>query len=192
MQENGRYKTLNDEIDSAILSTRRIIFSQAVDNNTAHDVIRKIWYLDMKEQKPIVFVINSPGGSIDSGFAIWDQVKMLKSPVHTLVTGLAASMGSVLSLCGAKNKRFATKYARIMLHQPRISGLIQGQATDLEIHAKEILKLRDTLIELYMEETKKSREQIEHAIDRDNWMTAEEAKDFGLIDHVVSSYTEVM
>lgn len=192
MQEHGRYRTLDDDIDSAILSTRRIFFSHAVDNETAHEVIRKIWYLDMQEQKPILFVINSPGGSIDSGFAIWDQVKMLKSPVHTLVTGLAASMGSVLSLCGAKKKRFATKYARFMMHQPRISGLIQGQATDLEIHAKQILKLRDTLIDLYKEETKRSKHEIEQAIDRDTWMTADEAKEFGLIDRVVDSYTEVM
>lgn len=192
MQEHGRYRTLDDEIDSAILSQRRIFFSHAVDSDTAHEVIRKIWYLDMLEQKPIVFIINSPGGSIDSGFAIWDQVKMLRSPVHTLVTGLAASMGSVLSLCAPKNKRFATKYARFMIHQPRVSGLIQGQATDLEIHAKQILKMRDILVDLYVEETKRSRGEIEHAIDRDYWMSADEAKHFGLIERVVTSYQEVL
>lgn len=192
MQENGRYRTLDDEIDSVILSKRRIFFSQAVDNDTAHEVIRKIWYLDMLEQKPILFVINSPGGSIDSGFAIWDQVKMLQSPVHTLVTGLAASMGSVLSLCAPKNKRFATKFARFMIHQPRVSGLIQGQAKDLEIHARQIIKLRNILVDLYMEETKRGREEIEQAIDRDTWMDAEEAKKFGLIEKVVNSYAEVM
>src|SRR3989338_5524872 len=136
-------KTINDKLDLAVLEKRRIFLSDGVDSESAKDIIRKLWYLDHKEPgKPILFVINSPGGSVDSGFAIWDQIKMLSSPVVTLVTGLAASMGSLLSLVAGKGKRFATPNSRIMIHQPLIGGVIRGQATDLEIQAKEMLKTR--------------------------------------------------
>jgi len=116
---------------------------------------------------------------------------MLSSPVITLVTGLAASMGSVLSLCASKGKRFATPNARIMIHQPSLSGVITGQATDLDIHAKEIIKTKDLLVDLYMDHTGKPREVIEKAIDRDTWMTAKEALDFGLLDKIITSYKEI-
>lgn len=185
-------KTLNDKIDTAILGTRRIFFSDAVDNNSARDAIRKLWYLELQNPgQPILFVINSPGGSVDAGFAIWDQVKLITSPVYTLVTGLAASMGSILSLCAAKGKRFATPNARIMIHQPAISGVVKGQATDLDIQAKQILKMRDQLVSLYVEASGQSREIIEKKLDRDTWMTTEEAKDFGLLDKIVTSYKEI-
>src|SRR6476646_8775872 len=111
---------VTEKIDFALLDARRIFLSDAVDNETAADIIRKLWYLEIiKPGKPILLVINSPGGSVDAGFAIWDQVKMISSPVTTLVTGLAASMGSIISLCAAPKRRFATPYARIMIHQPR-------------------------------------------------------------------------
>jgi len=191
-EENGQVKTLKDQIDSAILESRRIFLSDAVDNNSASETIRKLWYLELKEPgKPILFVINSPGGSVDAGFAIWDQVQMITSPVHTLVTGLAASMGSILSLCAAKGKRFATENARIMVHQPSIGGVIQGQATDLQIQADEIIKTKNSLIDLYVQKTGKTREETEKALDRDTWMTADEAKKFGLLDKIVSSYDEI-
>ena len=139
-----KHTRLDDRIDEALLKARRIFFADVVDNDSARDAIRKIWYLELTDPgKPILFVINSPGGSVDAGFAVWDQVKMITSPVVTLVTGLAASMGSVLSLCAPKGKRFATERARIMIHQPSIGGVIRGQATDLAIQAKEILKTRD-------------------------------------------------
>lgn len=185
-------KSMDDKIDEALISARRIFFSDIVDMTSAKEAIRKLWYLEMKDPgKPILFVINSPGGSVDAGFAIWDQIKMISSPVTTLVTGLAASMGSVLSLCAAPGKRFATKNARIMIHQPSISGVVRGQATDLEIQAKEILKTRDILVELYMELTGKDRKTIEKALDRDTWMSAQEALHFGLLDKIVSSYKEI-
>ncbi len=136
-------------------------------------------------------MINSPGGAVDCGFAIWDQIKMISSPVTTLVTGLAASMGSVLSLCAAPKRRFATPHARFMIHQPRLSGAIQGQATDLEIQAKEILKTRALLIQIYMNATGKDEETINQAIDRDMWLTAEEALTFGLLDGIISSYKDL-
>ena len=191
MAENS-YKSINDEIDKTLLDKRRIFLSDAVDHNTANDVIRKLWYLETNNPgKPILFVINSPGGAVDSGFAIWDQIKMITSPVYTLVTGLAASMGSLLSLVAEKGKRFATPYARIMIHQPLISGVIKGQATDLDIQAKEMLKTRSVIVKIYSEASGKNEKEIEKAIDRDNWMTPEEAKEFGLLDAIVSSYKDI-
>jgi ATP-dependent Clp protease, protease subunit len=128
---------------------------------------------------------------VDSGFAIWDQVKMIASPVYTLITGLAASMGSVLSLCADPTRRYATPHSRIMIHQPRLSGVIQGQATDLEIQAREMIKTRQLLVSIYVKATGKSQDEIERAIDRDTWMTAEEARAFGLLHGIVSSFKEI-
>lgn len=184
--------TINDKIDAAILEKRRVFLSDAVDAESAKEIIRKLWYLDhVAPGKPILFIINSPGGSVDAGFAIWDQIKLLSSPVITLVTGLAASMGSLLSLVAGKGKRLATPNSRIMIHQPLIGGVIRGQATDLDIQAKEMLKTRDMLVDIYAEATGKDSKTIEKAIDRDNWMTAQEALDFGLLDSIVHSMRDV-
>ncbi len=181
-----------DRIEHSLLEARRIFISDAVDSHTANEIIRKLWYLELTDPgKPILFVINSPGGAVDSGFAIWDQVKMITSPVTTLVTGLAASMGSILSLCAAPGRRFATPHSRIMIHQPLLSGVIKGQATDLEIQAREMLKTRNGLIEIYVEATGKDFATIEKAIDRDTWMTAKEALEFGLLDRVVNSFEDI-
>src|SRR3990167_7664056 len=191
-REEKAPKLLNDKIDHALLEKRRIFLSDGVDADSAKDIIRKLWYLEhLAPGKPILFVINSPGGSVDSGFAIWDQVKMLSSPVITLVTGLAASMGSLLSLVAGKGKRLSTPNARIMIHQPLISGVIRGQATDLDIQAREMLKTRAMIVEIYSEATGKDIKAIEKAIDRDNWMTVQEAKAFGLLDQVVYSMKDV-
>jgi ATP-dependent Clp protease, protease subunit len=191
-EKTHHYETLEDKIEKTLLDARRIFFYEQVDNLTARDAIRKLWYLELKNPgKPILFVINCPGGSVDSGFAVWDQIKMISSPVYTLVSGLAASMGSVLSLCASPGKRFATPYSRIMIHQPAISGIVKGQATDLSIQAKEILKTKSTIVSLYCDATKKTKEEIEKAIDRDTWMSAEEAKNFGLLDQIVSSYADL-
>lgn len=185
-------KFVNDKLDSALLDKRRVFLSDAVDSDSAKDIIRKLWYLDHKDPgKPILFIINSPGGSVDSGFAIWDQIKMLHSPVYTMVTGLAASMGSLLSLVSGKGKRFATPNSRIMIHQPLIGGVIRGQATDLEIQAKEMLKTRAQIVDVYMHATGKDMKTIEKAIDRDNWMSAEEALQFGLLDKIVTSMKDL-
>lgn len=185
-------KSIEDKIDEELLKARRIFLSDVVDMNTAKDLIRRVWYLELKEPgKPILFVINSPGGSVDAGLAIWDQIKMISSPVTTLVTGLAASMGSILSLCAAPKRRFATRNARIMIHQPSIHGVVRGQATDLEIQAKEILKSRDMLVDMYCASTGKDRKTVEKALDRDTWMSADEALKFGLLDQIVSSFKDV-
>jgi ATP-dependent Clp protease protease subunit len=185
---NEKHFSLDDHLEYTLLQQRKIFLSQAVMPESTTEIIRKLWYLDAQDaKKPILFIINSPGGSVDAGMAVWDQVKMLQAPVYTLVTGMAASMGSILSLCAEKGRRFATANARIMIHQPSIHGVIQGQATDLEIQAREIIKTRNRLINIYMDATGKSFDEIEKALDRDTWMTVEEALGFGLLDRVVHS-----
>lgn len=191
-KENNSHSKIKDRIETAILDSRRIFLSDAVDNESSADIIRKLWFLELSNPgKPITFIINSPGGSVDAGFAIWDQIKLLTSPVTTVVTGLAASMGSILSLCAAPKRRFATKNSRIMIHQPMIGGVIQGQATDLEIQAKEILKTRSILVNIYVEATGKDAATIERAIDRDTWFSADEAMEFGLLDAIVESFEQL-
>jgi ATP-dependent Clp protease, protease subunit len=191
-QAPKRPRQLDDEIDWALLKARRLFFSEAVDNESAREAIRRLWYMEIQDPgKPILMIINSPGGSVDAGLAIWDQIKMITSPVTTLVSGMAASMGSILSLCAAPGRRFATPHSRIMIHQPRISGVIQGQATDLEIHAREILKTRKLIVDFYVKATGKDAQVIDRALDRDVWMTADEAKEYGLLDGVVSNWHEL-
>lgn len=192
-EESGVNLSVHRKVDELLLKHRRIFLSAAVDDRSANAVIRKLWYLELTDPgKPILFVINSPGGAVDSGFAIWDQIKLLTSPVTTLITGLAASMGSVLALVAGKGRRLATPNSRIMIHQPSIHGVIRGQATDLEIHAKEILKTRDSLIALYVEATGKDTAVIEKALDRDTWLSAQEALEFGLLDKIVNDPKDIV
>jgi ATP-dependent Clp protease, protease subunit len=184
---------VEEKIDEVLLRHRQIFLSDGVSAESAREVIRKLWYFELVDPgKPILLVINSPGGSVDSGFAIWDQIKLISSPVTTLVTGLAASMGSILSLCAAPGRRFATQHSRIMIHQPSIYGVIRGQATDLDIQAKEILKTRQSIVNVYVEATGKEYAVIDKAIDRDAWMSPQEAVEFGLLDKVISDYKEIL
>lgn len=187
-----RHSRVDEEMDRAFLEHRRLFFSEGVDNDSAADAIRKLWYLGLTGPgKPITFVVCSPGGSIDAGFAVWDQAKMISCPVTTVVTGLAASMGSILSLCANKGRRFATPNSRILIHQPSIHGVVHGPAADLEIQAKEILRRRAKIVELYVEATGQSQEVIERAIERDRWFTPEEAIEFGLIDRIVTTFADL-
>jgi ATP-dependent Clp protease, protease subunit len=184
--------SLDDEIERTLLQNRRVFFSDEVSQESSTEVIRKLWYLEFTAPgKPITLVINSPGGSVDAGFAVWDQIKMITSPVTTLVTGLAASMGSILSLCAVKGRRLATPNARILIHQPSIHGGLRGQASDLEIHAREILKTRARIVQLYVDASGKDRETIAAAIERDTWLSADEAKEFGLIDKIISNFKDL-
>jgi ATP-dependent Clp protease protease subunit len=184
--------SLQDEIERTLLQNRRLFFSEEVNSETVTEVIRKLWYLELSNPgKPITLVILSPGGSVSAGFALWDQLKAVSSPVSTVVTGLAASFGSILSLAADKGRRFATPNAQIMIHQPLLSGTVYGQATDLEIRAREILKTRARLEALYVEATGKDRETIGAALERDTWLSADEAKEFGLIDKVITSFKEI-
>lgn len=186
------FSRLDDAIEYTLLQNRRLFICDTVDNDSMRQAIRKLWYMQFSDpKKPILIVINSPGGSVDAGFALWDQIQGLSCPVKTIVTGIAASMGSVLSLSAKKGGRLATPNARIMIHQPSISGVVHGQASDIEIHAREIIKTRERLVKLYVEATGQSSETIDRALDRDLWMSAQEAKLFGLIDDIVPSLEDV-
>ena len=192
-EEAPQKSSIDERLEQTLLQARRVFLSDSVSNESANEIIRKLWYLELQDPgKPILFIINSPGGSVDAGLAIWDQIKMISSPVTTLVTGLAASMGSILSLCASSKRRFATPHARIMIHQPAIHGVVQGQATDLEIQAKEIKKTHEMLINMYVQATGKDFKTIEKALDRDTWMTAQEALDYGLLDGIITSYKDLV
>ncbi|MBV9389157.1 MAG: ATP-dependent Clp protease proteolytic subunit [Chroococcidiopsidaceae cyanobacterium CP_BM_ER_R8_30] len=167
------------------LFLERIIFlGTEVDDDIANQIIPYMLYLDSEDPgKDIVLYINSPGGIITSGMAIYDTMQHIKSDVVTICVGLAASMGSFLLAAGTKGKRLALPHSRIMIHQP--SGGTRGQATDIEIEAREILRIRHQLNGIYAERTGQSLEKIEKDMDRDFFMSAEEAKEYGLIDRVI-------
>jgi ATP-dependent Clp protease, protease subunit len=141
-------------------------------------------YLDSQNHEDIIFYINSPGGVISSGMAIYDAMQAVKSDVVTIVSGQAASMGAVLLAGGAKGKRYAWKNARVMIHQPLIQGHMYGPASDIQIQAEEMLRIRTMLNKLLAEHSGKTEAQIEQDTDRDNFMTAEEAKTYGMVDIV--------
>lgn len=185
------YKLI-DTIHEKRLNNRIVMLHDAVMPESSKRVIDELLYLNsMDPRAPIHFMINSPGGSISEGFAIWDVVKSFKNPVNTIVYGLAASMGSVLSLVGGKGRRFCFPHARIMIHQPRIGGTSQGQASDIKITAEEIIKTKKELVKLYVEATGKTSEEVERALDRDYWLTSKEAVEFGLIDRIITSIDEI-
>jgi len=152
----------------------------------ANVIVAQLLFLDAEDPgKDIMLYINSPGGSVTAGLSIYDTMQFVHCDVATVVTGQAASMASFLLACGAKGKRYALPHASVMIHQP-LAGF-QGQAKDIEIRAKEILRARDTINELYAKHTGQSVEKIAQDTDRDNFMTAPEAKDYGLIDEVLAS-----
>lgn len=180
-----------DPLSESLLETRSIVISSAVDSKLADQVMKHILLLEQKDPKGEIRVfINSPGGEIYSGFAIFDLLKFVPCPVTTIVCGLAASMGSVLSLVGDKGRRFALPNSRIMIHQPLLSGA-QGNITDLEIHSRQILKTREKLAEMYAEVTGKTVKKILKDMDRDHWLTPEEALEYGLIDKVITKRSEI-
>ncbi|HIK57321.1 MAG TPA: ATP-dependent Clp protease proteolytic subunit [Synechococcales cyanobacterium M55_K2018_004] len=168
------------------LFRERIIFlAEEVDDGIANAIVAYMLYLDSDDQnKPIYLYINSPGGSVTAGMAIYDTMQHIKSEVVTICVGLAASMGAFLLAAGTKGKRLALPHSRIMIHQP-LGGTGRRQATDIEIEAKQILRVRRELNELMAFHTGKSIEQIEKDTDRDYFMSAEEAKEYGLIDRVI-------
>ena len=180
-----------DNLASKLLKSRTVVISQQVDSKLTSKVLSQLVLLEQEgDDQPVTVFINSPGGEIFSGFAIFDMLNFISCPVKTIVTGFAASMGSILSLAAEKGCRYAMPQAKIMIHQPLLMGY-QGRATECEIQAREILKTRDHLVKLYSEQTGKSHEEIKKALDRDNWFTAEEALEYGLIDKVVHTRSEI-
>lgn len=169
------------------LYRERIIFlGRDVDDEIANQIVAVMLYLDSEDPgKDIVLYINSPGGSVTAGLAIYDTMQHIKSDVVTICVGLAASMGSFLLAAGAKGKRLALPHSRIMIHQP--SGGTRGQATDIEIEAREIIRIRRQLNQIYCDRTGQPLEKIEKDMDRDYFMSPQEAKEYGLIDRVIEA-----
>jgi ATP-dependent Clp protease protease subunit len=178
------------DIYSRLLRERIIFLTGPVEDYSASLVVAQLLFLEAENpKKEISFYINSPGGVVTSGLSIYDTMQFIRCPVSTLCIGQAASMGSLLLCAGAKDMRFALPNARIMVHQP--SGGFQGQATDILIHAEEIKSLKRRLNEIYVRHTGKDIAIIENALERDNFMTAEAARDFGLIDRVIDKREDV-
>ncbi|MDZ5589989.1 ATP-dependent Clp endopeptidase proteolytic subunit ClpP [Enterococcus cecorum] len=174
------------DIYSRLLKDRIIMLSGPVTDDLANSIISQLLFLDAQDsEKDIYLYINSPGGSVTAGLAIYDTMNFVKADVQTIVMGMAASMGSFLLTAGTKGKRFALPNAEIMIHQPL--GGAQGQATEIEIAARHILKTRERLNKILAERTGQPIEVIEKDTDRDNFMTAQEAKDYGLIDEIMIS-----
>ncbi len=172
------------DIYSRLLKERIVFLTGAVHDEVASLICAQLLFLESENpDKDISFYINSPGGVVTAGLAIYDTMRYIRPSVSTVCIGQAASMGSLLLCAGAKGKRFALPNSRVMIHQP--SGGAQGQASDIEIQAREILKLRERLNNMYVEHTGNKLDKIEKAVDRDTFMSADEAKAFGLIDEVV-------
>jgi ATP-dependent Clp protease protease subunit len=186
IEQTGRGERGMD-IYSRLLRERIIFIGMPIDDHVASLTIAQLIFLEAEDsQKDINLYINSPGGSVTSGMAIYDTMRYIKPEVATICVGMAASMGAILLAGGAQGKRSALPHSKIMIHQPWIGGL-QGQTTDIEIHAKEMLKTRDSLYNILAKHTGKSLEQITKDCDRDYFLTSEEAKEYRLIDNVLET-----
>ena len=184
VEQTGRGERAYD-IYSRLLKERIVFLTGQVQDDIASLICAQLLFLEAEDpKKEISFYINSPGGVVTSGLAILDTMNYIKCPVSTIVMGQACSMGSLLLCCGEKGRRFALPNSRIMIHQP--SGGFQGQATDIEIHAKEILDLKARLNNIYVKQTGQKLETVQKAMERDNFMSPEEALKFGLIDEIIS------
>lgn len=177
------------DIYSRLLKDRIVILGSAVTDEVANAIIAQLLFLEVDNpEKDIHFYINSPGGSVSAGLAIYDIMQFVKCDVATYCMGMAASMGSLLLTAGAKGKRYSMPNSRIMIHQPLLhGGGLQGQVTDIEIHAKELIKTKEKLTNIYVTHTGKDYQTLYHAMERDNFMDVQTAKGFGLLDHIVES-----
>lgn len=182
--ESGQNGERAYDIYSRLLKDRIIVLGSDVNDVSANAIVAQLLFLQAQDpEKDIYFYINSPGGSVSAGLAIYDTMNLIKPDVQTIVMGMAASMGAFLLSAGAKGKRFALPNAEIMIHQPL--GGAQGQATDIEISAKHILKTRERLNKILANNTGQTIEQIEKDTERDNFMDADVAKEYGLVDHIM-------
>ena len=185
IEKTGRGERAYD-IYSRLLNDRIIFLGGGVSDTMANLVVAQLLFLANEDPKAeISMYVNSPGGSVSAGLGIVDTMRFVPCPVATYIIGQAASMGSVIACSGTKGRRFALPHAENLMHQPLIGGVIEGQATDLEIHAKHILRLRDKLYALYSDNTGQTRETIQNDCDRDKWLNAPEMLAYGLIDKVL-------
>ena len=180
------------DIFSRLLKERIIFLSEQVDSASASLVIAQLLFLDAEDPgKDIYLYINSPGGSITDGMAIYDTIQYIKSDVCTICVGMAASMGAVLLASGTKGKRYALPNSEILIHQPLIGGGLSGQATEVKIHADHLVATREKLNKVLSERTGQSIETIQKDTERDNYMTAQQAKEYGLIDEIMESISNI-
>lgn len=180
---SAKKSKVQEAIDEKMLEERKVFLWGMVDDDSAKHVIDRLLYLDLQNNKEIQLYINSPGGYVTSGFAIYDTIKALKSPVSTICTGLAASMGSILLSVGKKGRRFIQPHARVMIHQP--SGGARGQASNIEIQAKEIIKTREIGAQILADNCGQKVDKIMKDFNRDYWMSAEESIEYGIVDAVM-------
>lgn len=167
-----------------LLESRKVLMCGEVDDELSHKIVAQLLYLEAEDEAaPIDLIINSPGGSVTAGLAIYDTIRGLKSPVNCICSGLTASIATIVLIATEKARRFSQKHARILIHQPL--GGIRGQATDIDIHAKEILKTKQMINEMLAEATGQTVERIEEDTNRDYWMSAEEAKEYGLVGSLI-------
>lgn len=191
IEQSGRGERAFD-IYSRLLKERIIFLVGPVNDHTANLVVAQMLFLESENpDKDIFFYINSPGGSVTAGMSIFDTMNFIKPNVSTLCLGQAASMGAFLLSAGTKGKRFALPNSRIMIHQPLISGGLGGQASDIEIHARELIKIKQKLNEFLAKHTGQPLEKVERDTDRDNFMSAEAAQEYGLIDQVIATREDV-
>ena len=174
---------VQDQIDSQLLKDRKIFLWGMVDDDTAKHVVDRLLYLDAISNDEIKLYINSPGGYVTSGFSMYDTIKAVKSPVSTICTGLAASMGSILLSAGEKGRRFIQPHARVMIHQP--SGGARGPASDIEISAQEIIKTKELSAQILADNCGQKFEKIMKDFNRDHWMGAEESVEYGIVDGII-------
>ena len=174
---------VQDVIDSKLIEERKVFLWGQVDDESAKHVIDRLMYLDAMETKDIHLYINSPGGYVTSGFAMYDCIKSLKSDVSTICTGFAASMGSIILSAGAKGKRFIQPHARVMIHQP--SGGARGQASDIEITAKEIILTKELSAQILADNCGQTLEKVMKDFNRDHWMGAKESVKYGIVDKIL-------
>ncbi|MHC4992958.1 MAG: ATP-dependent Clp protease proteolytic subunit [Planctomycetota bacterium] len=187
IEKTGRGERAYD-IYSRLLTDRIIFLGGPVVDQTANLVVAQLLFLANDDPKAdISLYVNSPGGSINAGLGIIDTMRFVPCDVATYIIGQAASMGSVISTCGAKGKRYTLPHAENLMHQPLLGGVMEGQATDLEIEAKHILRLRDTIYELYAKSTGQPVKRISEDCERNKWLTAKEMLDYGLVDQVLES-----
>ena len=183
---------LKHKLEEHFYERRQLMLWGAVDDDSAHMLVERMLFLNATDsQAPIQFLLNSPGGSTVAGLAVVDAMSMLRAPIHTLCMGMAASFGAVLLACGTHGQRRAAPHARIMIHQPWISGRIEGRPVEIIRHAREIQNTREMLNRILAERTGQSLEKIERDTDRDYWMSAAEARDYGIIDEIIEPGTEL-
>lgn len=185
-------KGLPNPIERELFDARIVMISAPVDSRLAHAVNAKLLALERANaESPVFLFINSPGGEVHSGFSIFDTARFIRPRVVTVVTGLAASMGSIIALCAKREDRYAFPNSKFLVHQPLIAGGLAGSATDIAIHAKDLIETKNKIIEMYVEETGRPHAEVKKALDRDTWLSPEAALEFGLISKIIRKRTDL-